>query len=100
MGRHKDTRLELYSEVLQYCICSKLSTFAIVNIFLNHSQLPSPPSTTLSFTPLYLCFPSHVDRSEERERKSAVCVQEVSVQRSVVSATVRESASADLRERV
>lgn len=28
-----------------------------------------------------------------------MCVQEVSVQRSVVSATVRESASADLREK-
>ena len=77
-----------------------MSTFAIVNMF---SQ---PLSTTLSTTNHPLLYnhyiyasPSHVDRSEERERKSAVCVQEVNVQRSVVSATVRESASADLREK-
>ena len=39
-----------WPSTFQSRFCSKLSTFAIVNIFLNHYQPPSPPSTTLSFS--------------------------------------------------
>jgi hypothetical protein len=75
----------LSSKVPNWSFCSKLSTFANCQHFLNHPIHYQPPSP---LQPLYLCFPFSCklieDRREEREsagREKVLSVQEASVQR-------------------